>query len=277
MKDFKNRVAVITGAAGGLGGALAMELAQEGCHLALVDVNAERVKEIARHCGAHGVRVSQHVTDVTSAQQMEELPGEVIAEHGGVNLLINNAGITLQKNFITHSLEDWERIMGINFWGVLYGCKFFYDELLRADEAHIVNLSSMSSFVGLPGQSSYCATKAAVQGLSESLWAELALDGIGVTSAHPGAIRTDMIQATLKDSDDVKAAQRNYELAQKLGVEPAAAAKKILTAVRKGHMRVRVGRDAVILDVLKRLLPRAAHKPMISIAKQQRKEAGASS
>lgn len=269
MKSFTNRVAVITGAGGGIGGALAADLAGRGCHLALVDVNAESVAKTANALAGSSVKVSQHVVDVTDAAQMEQLPGEVLAAHGAVNLLINNAGITLQKSFETHSLADWERVIGINLWGVLYGCHFFLDALRAADEAHIVNLSSMSGFLGMPGQSSYCATKAAVKGLSESLWAEFAVYGIGVTSVHPGAIRTEMIQATIAESDDIAAAQRNYDLAHKIGTDADRAAQIILEAVEKKKLRVRIGRDAVLLDWLKRLLPVGIHKPFLRLARQQ--------
>ena len=124
---------------------------------------------------------------------MEALPGVVTAEHGKVNILVNNAGITYQKSFATHTIEDWEKITNINWWGVLYGCHYFLDALTEADGAHIVNLSSMSAFVGLPGQTSYCATKGAVKLLSEAMWAEMEKLDIGVTSVHPGAIKTDMI------------------------------------------------------------------------------------
>jgi len=269
MKNFSNRVAVITGAGGGIGGALAADLAGRGCNLALVDVNAESVAKTANALAGSSAKVTQHVVDVTDAAQMEQLPGEVLAAHGAVNLLINNAGITLQKSFETHSLADWERVIGINLWGVLYGCHFFLDALRAADEAHIVNLSSMSGFLGMPGQSSYCATKAAVKGLSESLWAEFAVYGIGVTSVHPGAIRTEMIKATIEESDDIAAAQRNYDLAHKIGTDADRAAQIILEAVEKKKLRVRIGRDAMLLDWLKRILPVAIHKPFLKLARQQ--------
>ncbi len=273
MKDFRDRVAVITGAGGGLGRALALDLAGRGCHLALVDVSKEAVEKTAKAVSPEPIRVSQHTADVTDADRMQALVGEVLEAHGGVNLLVNNAGITIQKNFATHSLGDWERMIGINLWGVIHGCHFFKDALVAADEAHVVNLSSMSAFAGLPGQTSYCATKAGVKALSESLYAEWHLDGIGVTSVHPGAIRTEMIQATLAESDDVEAARRNYELAQRTGVDPEHAARRILEAVEKEKVRVRIGRDSLILDWLKRLAPVRIHRLMIKIAVRQRPKA----
>jgi short-subunit dehydrogenase len=192
---------------------------------------------------------------------MADLPAAVLAAHGKVNLLVNNAGITYQKFFATHTVQDWEKVVGINWWGVLYGCHYFLPALRIAaqqDGAHIVNMSSMAAWAGLPSQSSYCATKAAVRSLSEAMWAELGKDHIGVTSVHPGAIRTDMILATLQDSDDTEVARRNYRLVQKVGVTPEYAASRIIAAVRKNRMRVRIGTDAVLLDILKRLFPTGA-------------------
>ncbi|MGH0034039.1 MAG: SDR family NAD(P)-dependent oxidoreductase [Myxococcota bacterium] len=262
MKKLENRVAVVTGAGGGIGGALARELAGRGCHLALVDVGADALAASAEAVAHSGVRVSQHVTDVSDRQRMSRLPDAVLEAHGAVHLLVNNAGITLQKSFATHSLEDWDRVVGVNWWGVLHGCHFFLDALRAAEEAHIVNLSSMVGFAGLPMQSSYCATKAAVKGLSESLWAELANEGIGVTAVHPGAIRTEMIQATLAESDDLEFAKRSYDLAQRVGCSPEKAARRIVDAVVRGKLRVRIGADSFLLDWLKRCLPVAIHKPM---------------
>ncbi len=263
MKRFEGRVAVITGAAGGIGRALASELAGRGCHLALTDVAVDALADAAASLRGRGVNVSTHDVDVTDRDRMAALPAEVLAEHGQVNLLLNNAGITLQKSFANHTLEDWDRVVGINWWGVLYGCHFFLPALRAADEAHIVNMSSMSGFIGMPSQSSYCATKAAVKGLSESIWAELAIEGIGVTSVHPGAVRTEMMKATWSASDDLDVVQKNYELQQRFGVSPEKAARKIVRAVERGRMRVRVGADAVLLDGLKRLLPTTIHKPFV--------------
>jgi len=266
MKDFKDKVAVITGAGGGVGSALARELADRDCHLALVDISEAALAKTASALAGTGVNISTHVTDITAKAQMEALPGAVIAEHGKVNILVNNAGITYQKSFATHTIEDWEKITNINWWGVLYGCHYFLDALTEADGAHIVNLSSMSAFVGLPGQTSYCATKGAVKLLSEAMWAEMEKLDIGVTSVHPGAIKTEMIQATLQNSDDVEAATRNYELAQRIGVTAEHVAQRIVRAIEKNQMRIRVGKDAVLLDILKRWFPIGVQKLLRKVA-----------
>ncbi len=256
-------------AGGGIGRALAMELVNRGCHVSLVDINGNALAETASVLSGYPVKVTEHIVDITDRKQMSALPDAVVEAHGKVNLLINNAGITLQKSFSSHTMADWERVININLWGVIYGCYYFLDALRHAEDAHIVNLSSMTGFLGLPNQSSYCATKAAVKGLSESLWAELASEGIGVTSVHPGMIKTDMIQATLKESDNVAAARRNYELVQKIGMAPEKAAKMITRAVLKNKASVRVGKDSVLLDWLKRLAPVAIHRPFVKVHKQQ--------
>jgi len=269
MKIKQGHVAVITGAGGGLGSALAQVLAIRGCNLALADISEEALAKTASSLSPNAGKVSRHVVDATNKAQMQAFSEAVISEHGGVNLLINNAGITLQKNFSTHSLEDWERIVGINFWGVIYGCHFFDKALTEATDAHVVNLSSMSSFVGLPAQSSYCATKAAVQGVTDSLWAEWSMKGIGVTSIHPGAIRTEMITATLEESDDIEAAKRNYAIQQKTGIDADKAAAKILRAVEKGKMRQRIGKDSYLIDYITRFAPWLANIAMKKIAQTQ--------
>ena len=269
MKNFNNKVAVITGAGGGIGSALARALARRGCHLALVDYNPDMLEKTVSTLIETNVKLSTHIADVTDKKLMAALPDEIVAEHGRVDLLINNAGITLQKSFDTHSIEDWERIVNLNFWGVLYGCKFFKPFLEKSTDAHVVNMSSMTGMLGLPAQSSYCATKAAVKGLTESLWAEWGAAGIGVTSVHPGAIKTDMMQATLKDSDDLVAAQKNMEMVAKIGLAPDAAAEKILRAVQKKKMKVLVGKDAVIMDAMKRFTPGLIHGLFAKVARKQ--------
>jgi len=266
MNIKTGHVAVITGAGGGLGGALSLGLAAKGCSLALADISSEALAKTAASLPDSAGKVTQHIVDVTDRKAMEKFRDEVLAAHGGINILINNAGITLQKNFSTHSLEDWDRIMGINLWGVIYGCHFFDESLSAATEAHVVNLSSMSAFLGLPGQSSYCATKAGVQLLTDSLWAEWSLKGIGATSVHPGAIRTEMITATLHESDDIEQAKKNYEMAHKTGVDAEYAAAKIIRAVEKNQMRLKIGRDSYIFHFIMRFMPRFGNWVMKKIA-----------
>lgn len=266
MEIKTEHVAVITGAGGGLGRALSQALAAKGCHLALADISETALIKTAASLPNTTGKVTTHIVDVTNRDAMAVFRDEVLNEHGGVNLLINNAGITLQKNFSTHSLEDWDRIVGINLWGVIHGCHFFDAALTEASDAHVVNLSSMSGFIGLPGQSSYCATKAGVQLLTDCLWAEWGLKNIGLTSVHPGAIRTEMITATLHESDDIEQAKKNYEIAHKTGVDAEFAAAKILKAIEKNKMRLKIGRDSHIIHFITRFMPRLGNFAMKKVA-----------
>lgn len=268
MNIQAGHIAVITGAGGGLGSALAVALGEKGCHLALADISREALEATVKTLRNSTGNVTKHVVDVTNRKAMTSFAKDVIDAHGGVNILINNAGITLQKSFSTHSLEDWERIIGINFWGVVYGCNLFDDALTQAQEAHVVNLSSMSSFLGLPGQSSYCATKAGVQLLTDSLWAEWHLKNIGVTSVHPGAIRTNMIMATLEESDDIEQAKKNFDLAHKTGVDAEYAAAKIIRAIEKNKKRIKIGKDAYIFHFIMRFLPGLGNFVMKKLAQK---------
>lgn len=258
MKNLQGRVAVVTGAGSGIGRATAELLAERGCAIALVEIDPDRLRETADTLRATGASVSQHLVDVSDALRMQALPGEVIAEHGAVHIVVNNAGVTVLKTFAEHSLDDLQWLVGINFWGVVYGCKFFLPELMKADEAHIVNISSMFGFVGAPGQSSYCATKFAVRGFTESLWAELQDTPIGVTSIHPGGIATNAVKGVRASSDEARAAlQRNFD---KYGHPPDDVARAIVKAIEGDRLRMIVGIEAFIVEWMKRLMPVWTHK-----------------
>jgi short-subunit dehydrogenase len=257
MKRLDGRVAVVTGAASGVGRATATALAAKGCEVALVDIAEEPLAKAAAELVEQGCRVSTHRADVSDAARMQALPPEVVAEHGGVNILVNNAGVSVTGTFEEQSLEDLQWIIGINLWGVIHGCKFFLPELRRAEEAHIVNISSMFGFIGVPTQSSYCATKFAVRGFSEALWLELAESPIGVTSIHPGGVKTE-IGRTMRSYDD---ATRDATLQ---GLErsrpPEAVAKAIVRAIEGRKLRAIVGVEAYAAEWMKRLLPVSTHK-----------------
>lgn len=271
MKNFEQTVAVVTGAGGGIGRAICIELASRGVNLALVDINQQALEGTAEAAAEFGVECSLHTTNITDRSAMAQLAEDVIKQHGKINMLVNNAGITLQKSFAGHTLEDWERMININLWGVIYGIHFFLPHLKQAgrDEwAHVVNLSSIAGLMGMPTQSSYAATKGAIKNLSEALNVEFDADNIGVTSVHPGSVKTDIMLATMAESEDPERAKRNFEMAMKIGIEPAEAAKIIVKAVDKNRLRQRVGKDAVFLDLLKRAMPSGAHALFRKMAKR---------
>jgi short-subunit dehydrogenase len=262
MRQFRDRVAVVTGAASGIGRALALDLAGRGAALALVDTNAAALAETAALARAHPVTVTEHVADVADAARMERLAAEVEAAHGAVHLVVNNAGVSVTGTLEEQSLDDVRWIVGVNFWGVVHGCKLFLPALRRARaagaEAHIVNVSSMFGLIGLPTQASYAATKFAVRGLSEALWAELRDAGIGVTSVHPGGVRTNIVRDSRTANADAK--QRMMERFEKRALAPEVVAAKILRSVERDRLRVVICPEAHAADWVKRLAPVSVHR-----------------
>jgi len=261
MKKLSGRVAVVTGAAGGIGRAVSVALAKEGCELAICDVNAPGLEETAAQVRALGRKVTTHIVDVSNKERMRGFAEEVAGEHGGVNILVNNAGVTVNAPFESHSLEDFEWIVGINFWGTIYGCKFFLPYLQKAEEAHIVNLSSLFGLLGVPSQSSYCATKFAVHGFSEALWVELRDQGIGVTSVHPGGVRTDIAKSARAVDPALK--KQAIGVIDRFSVPPEHCAKLIVSAIKKNKMKQLVTRETHMISIAKRLAPQLPQKIMV--------------
>ncbi len=258
MKQLNGKVAVVTGAGSGIGRATAESLARSGCRLALVDIDADALDATAESLGALGAISSCHLADVADRQRMEALPAEVNTEHGAVHILVNNAGVSVLKTFEEHTIEDFEWLVGINFWGVVYGCKFFLPLLREAEEAHIVNISSMFGFIGVPGQSSYCATKFAVRGFTESLWAELHDTSIGVSSIHPGGISTGIAKKVRVNSEEARGIlQESFD---RYGHPPEHVAEAVVRVIRGNKLRGRVGAEAYAFDLLKRAFPVGFHK-----------------
>ncbi len=255
MKDFQGRVAVITGAASGIGRALAIALAQRGCDLALTDVAAEGLEETRSACARLGRRVTTHCVDVASRDDMAALPAQVEAEHGRVDIVVNNAGVSVAGDLEDQDLDDFEWLVGINVWGVVYGCKFFLPLLRRSDDAYIVNLSSMFGLVGIPGQSSYCLSKFAVRGFSEAIAAELAGSSIRVMSVHPGGISTNIARNTRYAEGHADLRSRAVRFFDERGMSPQKAAQRIIEGMEQGAMRKLITAETFVTDVVKRLLP----------------------
>ena len=243
-------VAVITGAGSGIGRALARRLALEKMSLALADVDVNGLQGTAEQLGNSNISVS-------NPGRMEEFASEVVQRHGRVNLLINNAGVALIGYFEEISLADIEWLMGINFWGVVYGVKNFLPVLKRQSRAHIVNISSIFGIISPAGQSAYCASKFAVRGFTEVLMHELAGTSVGISCVHPGGIRTNVV-ARARLGESVHSSIRDMTLTyfDRVAItSPEDAADRIVRGVRKNEPRILIGDDAIRLDRLQRLLP----------------------
>lgn len=258
VKDFKDRVAVVTGAAGGIGRATALELARQGCHLAIADVNEQGLAKVAAEIEALGRKVSTHVMNVADKAAMEAFPEAVLKAHGRVDILVNNAGVAVSEYVENISLEDFEWIVGINFWGVVYGTRFFLPHMLKAGSGHVVNISSLFGIIGVPTQAAYCATKFAVRGFTESLRIEMMGTGVGVTAVHPGGVRTDIARNARfrhgpDGSDDSDEAARNFDRIAR--TTPESAGRQIVRAIRRNQGKLRIGADARLLDRIARLMP----------------------
>jgi NAD(P)-dependent dehydrogenase (short-subunit alcohol dehydrogenase family) len=249
----------VTGAASGIGRALALGLWARGCHLALVDLDAHGLAGVQGELGASGrdQRLTTHLANVGDRERMRELAFEVAAAHGAVHLLINNAGVGYEAAFPQTSLEDWDHVLETNLWGVIHGCHFFMPHLARAGRAHIVNLCSLFGVIAMPGQTAYCATKFAVRGLSEALYEELRVTSVGLTLVYPGAVATDIMRRAR--GDDAELLQRVSRWYEAHAISPERAAALIIRAVEQGKPRLRITAGAVLADALKRLLPVAGN------------------
>lgn len=256
MKRFTDRVAVVTGAAGGIGRAVAEALAAKGCHLALADIDEEGLHGTAERVRTLGRRATTHRVDVSDLAQMEGFVSAVRDAHGRADVLVNNAGVTVAATFAEQSLEDFAWVVNINLWGVVHGCKLFLPLLLEQDEAYVVNLSSMFGLVGMPRQSSYCATKFAVRGFSESLAVELADTPVRVLSVHPGGVRTNIAKsARYRGPNSERLRTNTVRFFEQRGMTPAAAADRIVAAMERNAERLLITPEAHATDVIKRLYP----------------------
>ncbi len=259
MKKFDGRVAAITGAGSGIGRALAIDLAGRGAHLALADIDEVGLAETAGRCEGAGVKVTTRRLDVADRDAVEAWADAAVEDHGQVNLIFNNAGVALAATIADMTYEDFEWLMNINFWGVVYGTKAFLPHLKAAGEGHIVNISSVFGLISIPSQSAYNAAKFAVRGFTDALRIELDIEKCGVssTTVHPGGIKTNI--ARNARVDETLAAQAGgadsaRDQFDKIALtSPERAARQILTAVTLNRRRALIGPDAVAFDILSRL------------------------
>jgi short-subunit dehydrogenase len=261
MTAISGSAAAVTGAASGIGRALATELAARGCDLALADRDEAGLQQVAAEIARDGKRkVSTHRLDVAEPSQIQEFATAATSAHPSLNIVINNAGVALlgQFNEIDQAQMDW--LFNINFWGTVHGTRAFLPHLARQPAAHIVNLSSIFGIIAPPGQTAYCAAKFAVRGFSESLRHELAManSSVRLSVVHPGGVSTNIARNSRTGSgvtDNARRAQSIDRFDAVAKTTPAAAALRIIQGIEKNQPRILIGNDARFMDLLQRFRP----------------------
>jgi short-subunit dehydrogenase len=268
MTAIKGATAAVTGAASGIGRALALELASRGCDLALADRDEAGLQAVAAEIGRDSKRkVTTHRVDVGEPGQIADFALAATSAHPALNIVINNAGVALLGQFgeIDQAQMDW--LFNINFWGVVHSTRAFLDHLSRQREAHIVNISSIFGIIAPPGQTAYCAAKFAVRGFSESLRHELqvANSPIRLSVVHPGGVATNIARNSRTGSgvtDNARRAQSIEFFDAAAKTTPAAAARRIIEGIEKNQPRILIGNDARFMDLLQRLRPATYWAPL---------------
>jgi short-subunit dehydrogenase len=273
MTVIRGSAAAVTGAASGIGRALALELAARGCDLALADRDEAGLQSVTAEIAktqtdaAPPCKVTIHRLDVSNPAEIADFARDAASAHPGLNIVVNNAGVALLGQFaeIDQAQMDW--LFDINFWGVVHSTRAFLPQLTRQKEAHIVNLSSIFGIVAPPGQSAYAAAKFAVRGFSEALRHELqaAKSSVRLSVVHPGGVLTDIARNSRTGAgvtDNVRRAQSIERFDAAAKTTPRAAALRIITGIEKNQPRILIGNDARFMDILQRLRPATYWTPL---------------
>ena len=259
MRNLKDNVVVVTGAASGIGRELAIELAKKGCHLAISDVNEAELQQTVELLKVYEVKVKADKLNVADKDAFFQYAEEVIAHFGHVDRVINNAGRSVADAFVTGTIEDFKMVMDVNFWGAFHGTKAFLPHLLERPDATIVNVSSVNALIPFPNQSSYNVSKYAICGMNESLQQELSGTSVKVISVYPGGVKTNIVNNSkfVRGPKEGMSQEESAALFKKVAMTSAPrAARIIVRGIRRGKKRVKVGPDAYLFDFLKRLAPK---------------------
>jgi len=274
METFEDKVAAISGAGSGIGRSLARELAGRGAHLALCDIDEDGLAETVALCEGAGIKVTSQRVDVADRAAVEAWADRVVAEHGRVNLVFNNAGVACGATVEGVSYEDFEWLMNINFWGVVYGTKAFLPHLVASGDGHIVNMSSVFGLISVPAQSAYNSSKFAVRGFTDALRMELeaARNGVSATTVHPGGVKTNIARNARMDEAVMGRDAADFD--KIATTTPDKAARLILAAVQKNKRRVLIGPDAKFIDFVSRLPAGLYQSVLARGARRQLRRAG---
>jgi NAD(P)-dependent dehydrogenase (short-subunit alcohol dehydrogenase family) len=257
MKTFDGKVAAITGAASGIGRALAVDLTRRGCAVAISDIDEAGLAETVALCEGHGVKVTSARLDVADPEAVYDWAAAAALDHGKVNLVFNNAGVSLDYTFEGMSDEDMHWLMNINFWGVYHGTRAFLPHLRASGDGHIVNVSSVFGLVSVPRQAAYNAAKFGVRGFTDALRMELKIDRshVSCTTVHPGGVKTNIVGNGRIDPVVLSKAKKdpNEAFQQFARTTAPAAAAAILAAVLRDKRRLVIGWDGKIIDLIGRL------------------------
>ena len=259
--QFDGAAAAITGAASGIGRALALELAARGCDVALADVDQAGLESVAGEItAAHSRRVTVRNVDVADPKQIQDYANSAVSDFPALNLLFNNAGVALLGQFDEFDQAQMAWLMEINFWGVVRGTRAFLQHLQSRPQAHIINISSIFGIIAPAGQSAYAASKFAVRGFSEALRHELAMNNstVRLSVVHPGGVKTNIARKArtgtqLRDSVSLSEVGDRFERLAR--TTPAAAAQRIIRGIERNEPRILIGRDAQYLDIIQRFMP----------------------
>jgi short-subunit dehydrogenase len=256
IKDFTQKTAVITGGASGIGLAIAEELSQRGCDLALVDCRPDRLQAAQQQLAGTGRRITTHECDVGEFAQVAMVCEAIHQTNGHIHLLINNAGVSLAGRFLETSLADFDWLMRVNFWGTVYCCKAFLPLLLQESEAHVVTLCSSFGLLGFAGKSAYSASKFAVRGFSEALRMELADTSVGLTVVYPGPVQTNILRDGRAANDAQRQAETDFLSTR--AIPATRVARQVVRGIQRNAARVRLSLDYAAIDWLTRLSPALA-------------------
>jgi NAD(P)-dependent dehydrogenase (short-subunit alcohol dehydrogenase family) len=269
MAYSNGKVAVITGAGSGIGRALALQLNREGCQLCLSDISAEGLSETLNLLERKDIGANSQIMDVADKAAVHAWADHIAAEMGHVDIVVNNAGVALMSTVEESDYEHQEWLMGINFWGVVYGTQAFLPLLRRAEQGHLINVSSVFGLIGVQTQSAYNAAKFAVRGYTEALRQEMDGTNIHVCCVHPGGIKTNIAQNARGGDPGMSSQDRGNEFQKLARTTAESAAAQIIQAIGKRKKRLLIGADARYISLISRLFPVNYPRLLPGVAKPQ--------